>query len=44
MFGIAEEDVAEEQSGVPKVLNFNILYGASDFDIARKLGVSVSSR
>lgn len=44
MFGIAEEDVAEEQSRVAKVLNFSIICGASDFDIARRLGASVSSR
>ncbi len=38
MFGVPDEDVTEEQRGLAKVVTFSIIFGASAYGIAKKLG------
>ena len=40
VLGIAPEDVTAEQRSHAKAVNFGIIYGISDFGLARQLGIS----
>ena len=40
VFGVEEEAVTNEQRSAAKAVNFGIVYGISDFGLARNLGVS----
>jgi DNA polymerase-1 len=39
VFGVAPEDVTHEQRGIAKTVNFGVIYGQSDFGLARQLGI-----
>ena len=40
VFGLAPEDISQEQRRFAKVVNFGLLYGMSAFGLAQRLGVS----
>lgn len=41
IFGLTAEQVTSEMRSIAKTMNFSIVYGISDFGLARDLGVSV---
>ncbi len=41
LFGVPIEEVTSEQRSIAKTVNFSIVYGISDFGLARDLGISV---
>jgi len=41
LFGVTAEQVTREQRSIAKTVNFSIVYGVSDFGLARSLGIPV---
>ena len=41
LYGVSEEEVTSDMRRAAKTVNFAVIYGMSDFGLARELGISV---